>query len=63
MPNETNDAFRLLGILAEAVAPRLRTTANGSRYCPACQREWAHDAPVEQHRDDCALVAAREAIK
>lgn len=62
-PHEMRErAEARLRSLIEAVAPRLRTTATGFRYCPACQREWAHDAPVESHRDGCALVAAREAV-
>lgn len=52
-----------LKALVEATKPRIRSIANGFKYCCACQATWAHDAPLESHKSNCVYVAAQERLK
>lgn len=60
------ESLKLRGTLEALVSttqPRIRSTANGFRYCVSCGKEWSHDSPKEEHKPDCALVAAKQLLK
>lgn len=52
-----------LEALVRTTQPRIRSTANGFRYCVSCGRDWSHDSPKEEHKSDCAFIAAKQTLE
>lgn len=48
--------------LIDSCKPRIRSVANGQRFCVACQASWHHTEPKDRHRDQCPLELAKKAL-